>query len=335
MSRIIAYAKLIRLPAMIALAMPPVFGALSVGVIDLYPLFLLGLIGAFSMIWGFVINDYSDVEIDGLVEELKKKPLVSGEIPKKSALLISIFFILFTFFTIILLYKNRVIDEFKFVAVLSITLAYIFGSIYNLYGKKIIGSDFFVALSVSLLFLFGALSFGGPNIITWIIFILVFNQTLHMNAVEGGIKDADHDYKMGVNNIALKSGIKLKNDDILIPAHFKLFGIGIRISSAILLFVPFFILGYNYYISQIIILAILTFLMLYLSLKLITIKKFDRSFIQKCIGLQSFLRYSLVPIMLISIVNIWWYPLLLIIIPLIWYIIFISILGEKMFKPRM
>jgi len=30
-----------------------------------------------------------------------------------------------------------------------------------------------------------------------------------MNAIEGGIKDADHDVLMNVNNIALRSGVSV------------------------------------------------------------------------------------------------------------------------------
>ena len=334
MKRIAAYAKLLRLPGIGGLGTTTLIGALTVGVYDIFDLFIVFLVGSLSAVFGFLLNDYADVELDNLVDDLKKKPLVSGDVSKKSALLIGIFLILIIFFLISILYYEKPIDTNKFIAINCIILAGFLGTIYNLYGKRIIGSDFLVAISMSFVFLFGALSFGQPTIITWIIFILTFNQTLHMNAVEGGIKDADHDYKMGVTNIALSSGVKVDKTTLFIPNSFKTFGFGIRLFSVVLLFLPFVFFGYSYYLWQIILLAVLTFILIVLSVKFLTMKIFDRSKIRRSIGIQSFLRYSLVPIMLIPIIGT--FPSVIIIIfPIVWYIIFTPLLGEEMFKPRM
>ena len=219
-------------------------------------------------------------------------------------------------------------------ALLCIVLAGILGSFYNLYGKKIVGSDFLVAISVAFVFLFGALTFGEPTIFTWVIFLLTFNNLTHMNAVEGGIKDADHDHIMGVKNIALGSGVKVDGNNIFIPLHFKAFGMGIRLFSAFLLFIPFIFYDYDYYIWQLVILAVAILGVMYFSIKLLSITKFDRNVIRKYIGIQSFLRYSLVPIMLISTIGLM-YSVILIVFPIMWYIVFAPLLGEKLFRPRM
>jgi len=334
MGKVAAYAKLLRIPGLGGLAIPPVIGALTVGVLDINILVILFIIGSLSAIYGFILNDYADVELDKLVKELQKKPLVSGEVSRRNALAISVFCIMFTFIFVFLLWRGMYLDDYKFAAVLSIVLAGVLGSIYNIFGKKIVGSDFLVAIAMAFVFLFGALAFGKPTMLTWVIFILTFNQTIHMNAVEGGIKDSDHDYKMGVKNIALVSGVKVSGNKILIPTSFKVFGMGIRVFSAFLVFIPFVFLNYDYYLWQIIILALATLLVLYTSAKLITIKIFDRSKIRKFIGVQSYLRYSLVPIMLISIISLT-YSVILIIFPIIWYIVFTPLLGEELFKPRM
>lgn len=334
MNKVAAYARLLRIPGLGGLAIPPVIAALTVGVYDFYNLVILFVIGAFAAIYGFVLNDYADVELDKLIKELHGKPLVSGDISKKNAIAISVFLILFTFLFIFILWRGETLDDFKFAALICIFLAGILGSFYNLYGKKIVGSDFLVAISVAFVFLFGALSFGEPTIFTWIIFLLTFNNLTHMNAVEGGIKDADHDYMMGVKNIALSSGVKVDGDKIFIPLHFKVFGMGIRSFSAFLLFVPFVFYGYEYYMWQLIILAIATIGVIYFSVKLLSIKTFDRNTIRKYIAIQSFLRYSLVPIMLISVIGTM-YSIILIVFPIVWYIGFAPLLGEKLFKPRM
>ena len=236
MSKISIYGKILHLPGFAALAMPAVIGAISVGVFDLYSLVLLFCIGGFAVIFGFILNDYSDVELDRLVPELRKKPLVSGEIGMKTGITISLILIMLTFLFIFFLWWGKEINDSKLWSVLLLFVAGVLGSIYNIYGKQIVGSDILVAIAMGFLFLFGALSVGIPTPITWIIFWLTFNQTLHMNAVEGGIKDIDHDYKMGVKNIALKSGVVVKDKKLIIPARFRAFGLGIRLTSTILLF---------------------------------------------------------------------------------------------------
>ncbi len=334
MNKIIAYAKLLRIPGLGGLAIPPVIGAITVGVLDFYNLLILFVIGSFAVIYGFILNDYADVELDKLVKELRGKPLVSGAVSRKNAIAICVFCMLFSFLFIFILWRGETFDNYKFVALLCIFTAGVLGSIYNLYGKKIVGSDFLVAISMAFVFLFGAFSFGVPTVLTWVIFLLTFNQTLHMNAVEGGIKDADHDYIMGVKNIALSSGVKVDGDSVFIPIPFKAFGMGIRLFSAALLFVPFVFYGYDYHVWQIIILALAILGVLYFSVKLLSIKTFERNTIRKYIALQSFLRYSLVPIMLISFIGIV-YSVVLIIFPIVWYLIFAPLLGEKLFRPRM
>jgi 4-hydroxybenzoate polyprenyltransferase len=334
MNKVVAYARLLRIPGIGGLAIPPVIGAISVGILDFYSLSIVFAIGALAALYGFILNDYADVEVDKLAEELHGKPLVSGDISVKTALIICVFSILLSFLLVIILWYGQTIDYLKFGALLSLFLAGILGSIYDFYGKKMVGSDFLVAVSVAFVFLFGALSFGQPTIITWIIFILTFNQILHMNAVEGGIKDADHDPLMGVKNIASASGIKMRGMNISIPASFKIFSMGIRLFSAFLLFTPFVFFGYKYYSWQLALLTLGIIGVLFFSTKLVSIKTFDRNKIRKYIAIQSFLRYSLVPIMLIPIIPLI-YSLVLLIFPIAWYIIFTPLIGEKLFRPRM
>ena len=73
-NKIEAYAKLLRLPGIGALGIITVIGALTVGVTDIYNLSIIFIIGAIACIYGFILNDYSDVEIDELVDELHGKP---------------------------------------------------------------------------------------------------------------------------------------------------------------------------------------------------------------------------------------------------------------------
>jgi 4-hydroxybenzoate polyprenyltransferase len=332
--KVSAYAKLLRVPGIGAFGIVPVIAALTVGMYDLYTLTVVFIIGAFASVFGFLINDYVDVELDRYVDELRKKPLVSGEVSKKNALMIAFLLAFTSFFFMGLIWYNQSFDYYKFLGLICMILAGILGTFYDVFGKNIVGSDFLVAISVALIFLFGALSFAQPNVITWIVFILTFENILYMNAVQNGIKDADHDYKMGVKNIARSMGVVVQENSIVIPRSFQAFGFGLRLFSAVLFFVPFIVFRYSYYPWQIILLVLLIVLYLYLDARMLSIKAFDRSQIRKIIGIQSFLRYSLVPVMLIKFIGV--IPsFLLILIPIAWYIIFTPLLREKLFKPRM
>lgn len=335
MNKVVAYARLLRIPGLGGLAIPPVIGAMTIDPgLDIYSLLILFIIGALASIYGFVLNDYVDIGLDKLSKELRGRPLVSGEISPQTAVVISCFCVIFAFLLIFVLFYGEVIEGYRFAAAICIVIAWLLGSIYDFYGKKIAGSDFLVALSVSLVFLFGALSIGKPTLVTWIIFLLTFNNLLHMNAVEGGIKDADHDYMVGVKNIALGSGVKVDGNKVFIPLHFKSFGMGIRIFSSFLLLIPFVFYGAEYYSWQIVVLILAILGVLYFSVKLLSIKTFDRNVIRKYIAMQSFLRYSLVPIMLISTIGVL-YSVVLIVFPIGWYMLFTPLLGEKLFKPKM
>jgi 4-hydroxybenzoate polyprenyltransferase len=260
---------------------------------------------------------------------------VSGAISPQSALWICFTCIMLTFVTFFILFYGKIITFYRFLSIICILIAWILGSIYDVYGKKIFASDILVALSVAFIFLIGVFALNEePNLFTWIIFILTFNNLFHMNAIEGGIKDADHDVLMNVNNIAIRSGVTVKQDKLFIPNSFKILGMSVRISSIILLFIPFMFYNQPFYHWQLIILGIASFGVVFFSLKLLFLKTFNRSTIRKYISIQSFLRYSLVPIMLLSIIDV--LPaVILIVLPIIWYIVFTPLTSVKLLQPRM
>lgn len=328
------YARLLRLPGLGGLSVAPVFGAISVGIYDIKTLSLIYLIGVFSAIYGFVLNDYVDVEVDKLSKDLINRPLVKGTISKNIALFICVICVIGAFAIIFLFfYKNNI--NF-YLGILSIILSAVLGSIYDLFGKKFFGSDILVALSEALLVLFGAfivLENVTINFITWIIFILTFNDLLYMNAVDGGLKDIDHDYLKAVKNIALTSGVKVtKNKTLFIPLSFKAFGLGLRIFSAIILFIPFIFYSIHYEIWQVFLLALFIVFVLFLSVRFLTLKKFDRKQIRKLIVSQAFLSYSLVPLMIIPFIGLI-STIILMLFPFIWYVIFTPLIGGKLFQP--
>jgi len=331
------YARLLRLAGLGALSFGPIFGAISLinigAKINLIDIGILFLIGVLINIYGFVLNDYADIEVDRLSKEPKKRPLVTGVISKKIAIVICVLSVIGVFASIfIFFYKNQL--SF-FIGLLCIIVAFILVFIYDMYGKKIIGSDFFIAISGALLALFGAYMVsvdGTLSIFTWAIFICEFSQYLFGNAVVGGLKDADHDYLRNVKNIALTSGVKVTEDKkIFIPLSFKIFGMGLRFIFAFGVFIPF-IYGVQYEIWEILLLTLFVIGLLLSSVKVLSIKTMEGTDkLIKLGGLMGILRYSLIPIMLLPVIGLF-YVFILIISPIVWYIIFTPIMGEKLFR---
>lgn len=330
--KVIEYVKLVRLPGWGAYCIPAVFGALTTNDADIWRIVVLFIIGMFATIFGFVLNDYADVSTDRLSPDLAARPLVKGSIPVQNALYISVIAaVLHYLIVFIAMAMNFFIPSY--LAILVLTIAAFFTVIYNLFGKKIIGSDFFVASATALYCLFGALvvstTIGG---LTWVVVIVTFIQVLYLNAVIGGLKDADHDFMLGGKNIALRLGVKA-DKDLFIPFPFKAFALVLRSLSAMFMFIPLvFFADFDYYLWQPV-LMVFMFLGVFIStVKMLNLKIFDRSELRKLISIQAFLRYSVVPVMLLREIG---YPigLFLIIFPFTWFAVFNRILYGKTVQP--
>ena len=96
--RIKGYIKLMR-PYGVSQPLVVLYCALCNGQFDFFPLLGLVIIGIFSHIFGFVQNDYFDLEIDKKSKYVSERPLVKSIVSRKGAL----FLILFSFFAAIIL----------------------------------------------------------------------------------------------------------------------------------------------------------------------------------------------------------------------------------------
>lgn len=331
----VEYLRLMRIQIAGSMTLPLIYGAISVNNLSFSVIGPLIIIGVLSGIYGFVSNDYFDVDVDKLSKDLSERSLVKGTVSKKAAVAIIILCFFFTYATVFIFFYRNHILFFEGLSIL--VVADVFAFIYNGYGKRIIGSDFLLALAQSLYFLFAAfisLQEGNPGMLTWVLFILVFTQLLFMNAVSGGIKDADHDYLMNVKNIALASGVKVTPEKkVIIPKNFKAFGMVIRLFSVFLIFVPFVFYKMKYDFWQIVLLIILVVILLYASILMLNIKIFDRNKLRKILVIQLFMWYFILPIMLISVIGLL-YAFILIIFPFAWYVIFSIIIGKKPMEPQ-
>jgi len=321
------YARLMRLKAM-GISTIAVFGALSVkGSLEIWHFLLLFLIGIPFNILGFVFNDIIDLEIDKKSKELSERPLVKGTVPIRAAKIISIICFVLIFSLAIFFFR----DLF---ALLILTLSVILGLVYDSWGKRFLGSDFILAASIALFCLFGAITVTH-NIerFTIIIVTLIFIHVLFFNMIEGGFKDVKNDRESGAKTSAVVLGITT-DFKVFIPNSFKIIAITIELSATFLVFLPFILLpemyNFAYWYIQIFILILLTMSLVLTMFTMLNMKFFDRVNVRNIITKQEIKRNIVTVVLLMSVAGVLW-SIVLVLIPIVWYIFFSFFLFEKPF----
>lgn len=299
-----------------------VMGALTVkGInLDFLDFLMLFLMAAIINIGGQIINDIKDFEIDKNSKELQERPLVKGTISIKAAIIIVLICLVLLLF-IAFLYFGGII------ALIVLFSSMFFGYLYNVFSKKIPGSDVFLSISFALFFLYGAIvvtdnfqSFRDIGLITWIVAGMVLIHVQIQNSFQGGLKDAKNDRESGAKTLAVFLGVKV-NTKLYIPFSFKAICITLDILMIVLAIIPLLIFTFQYSIMQQVLLILAMIAMLYSAIKLLTMKTFDRKKIKSTLRNHEITRYVLVPIILLNIIGITW-ALFLILFPMIWLLFF-------------
>ncbi len=194
-----AYFRLMRLdkPVGIYLLLWPTYWALFLAAggwpdVDLLVIFTLGVIVMRSA--GCIINDYADREIDKHVERTQNRPIASGEVSSKSALLLFFVLILSAFGLVLL--TNTLTIQLSFVAV---ALAALYP-----FTKRCIQLPQFVlglAFGMSVLMAFSAQRGEVPVEAYWlfaanIVWTLIYDTMYAM-------ADREEDLKIGVKSTAI------------------------------------------------------------------------------------------------------------------------------------
>ena len=331
-NKLLEYLRLFRFHSVSSEVIILLVGALIMGQRDLFLLFIIFLIGIFAHIWGYILNDYADVEVDKKSSYLQKKPLVSGSISKKNALLVAIIAAIITFALTIIFFPS-------IYSILLLSLATILTIIYDFFGKKIPHfSDSIVAGALFFFCLFGASTVSNDfTYVLYIVCLLFFVDIIFINGIEGGLKDVDHDSLAGAKTLAIITGVRVNGENLSITRKFSTIAyslMAIFIGMIILLsFQPEIDLwrSGNYIIQVIIVLlAIVT---VFISYKLLNLSTFDRSKIKKLIAGHSAASGALIFTMLLPIVGIW-IAVFLLLFPVIWYTVFNYILFGKPLQPQ-
>lgn len=298
---------------------------------DLFLLFVLFIICVSSHIFTYVFNEYIDIKVDKESKDLKKKPLVSGAISKNHALLIAFSASFFAYLLTVIFFRS-------IFPLIFLSLALLLGGVYDIFGKKIPGSDTLIAGSTLFLCLFGAstVSINFTNLVYIVSFSCLFHVIFN-NAVEGGLKDVDHDFLAGAKTTATRMGVKVKEGKLLVTKKFKIFAYGTK-----LVFIGLIVLaGFqpevnlwqssNYMIHIIVIfLGVVVFTTFY---KFWHPPVFDRSRLIKLFGIHEIAAYFLGLIVLLPMLGLK-ITLILLLLPVIWFLIVNVIVYGKPMQPQ-
>ena len=194
-----AYFRLMRLnkPIGIYLLLWPTYCALFLSAggwpdIDLLIIFTLGVIITRSA--GCVINDYADREIDKHIARTRDRPITTGEISPKAALLV--FFTLGLAAFALVLLTNALTIKISFIA-LALAVLYPFTKRWTNLPQLILG----LAFAMSVPMAFSAQTGTVPASAGWI-FLATVLWTLIYDTLYA-MADRDEDLKIGVKSTAI------------------------------------------------------------------------------------------------------------------------------------
>jgi 4-hydroxybenzoate polyprenyltransferase len=329
---LLAYLRLSRLQTAAVTAVTPLIGSLLMGQQDIMVLSLLFLIGFFYHIYGFVLNEYIDIEIDKKSIDLQTKPLVSNQINKRSAVVLSLSAAACC--CLLTLYFYPAIQPLAF-----LLLALFLGGVYDVLGKRIPGSDFILGLSFFFMCLMGASTVSDTfTTVTYIVCSIYFIHIVFNNAVEGGLKDVDHDTTAGAKTLAARLGVRIQDNKLSITTSFALFSwtvkmifIGLIVS---LWFQPETKISFSFENT-----VQITLLVFFVSIVFVTMQSFlstttfERTRLKRLFSIHEISSYFLLVLSLSPLIGL---PptLFLLFFPFLWFILFNVILYGNALQPQ-
>jgi len=328
MGKVREYLKLMRFQAAGAVWIVLVIGALAqTGTKTTWELlFQLFPLGALTYVLAIVMNEYYDVEVDRASKALSTKPLVSGEISMRSALVICWIALILSSIYVVVLWGPIVL--------LWYLLSSLVGAQYNIHGKKHYGMDFFVSLWAAMYCILGAMIAGPVDTMPWKLEPLVyvmswmwFFRLVVGNSVEGGLKDLEHDLAYGAKTLPRLFGVKLEKDRIRYTPGWLVFQWGLEICFAAAIITPAYYGQISISLVQSIVITGLLAGMV-LTLMGIAPRKFHRERMKKNIYIHEAMGFGIMGIMLLEKAD-WGHVLVILFFPIIWFAIWTRAIYGK------
>lgn len=288
------YAKLSSAHFIFLTSIIPLTGAIAMGEKNLFLLTILFLIGLSAHVVGFAFNHYIDIEVDRLMAATNKRPLPSGSISKRNALLYIV--LVFLLGCLLTLYVYGVL------LLLLYLLGILLAILYDVYSKRITGMDFILAASVMVGVLFGAatVSFHFTSLIG-ILCVLAFLQTLNLNLIAGGMKDADHDYLIKSQHLSTRLGVRLEQNILRVPRTFQIIAYLLGVCYTLGVFLPIVFGIIRLHDLLILLLLLFNVFFFVVTYKMLHLHSFRRQEIRAYVVLQYTINWCNIPILLMSV----------------------------------
>lgn len=238
MGRIKQYVTLIRPYGILFLGFMPVFGALCNGEFNLFHLSVLLGIGLLAHVFTFVQNDYFDVEVDRRSKYVEGRPLITGGVPRRHALILFLSsFILSLGLAVVFLFSVR--------SLLFLLLSFLFITLYNSYSKRLPGMEFVLGLGVLTYGLFGGYTVSDTlSPLVLIISLIGFLQWVFSVGVSANLKDVESDARLGIRTTPIMFGVRAVHMHLKKPTIFFMYAYGVKILHLFVASLPF-LLGYT------------------------------------------------------------------------------------------
>jgi len=203
-------------------------------------LFKLAGIGLWAHVYGFVLNDIVDLDIDRKTPQRQRFPLVQGRISLHMALFVVVTMIPLAHATLASFPDSSLTDH------VLLGTSFCLAAVYDVFGKRFpltpLIAELCFGVAVGLLALLGSHLAAGCvqpcGILLGLFYVL---QLLLTNSVHGGIKDLDSDLENNVITTPIWWGVRI-NDAGLVhsPLTFKLWGMILQaLSVALILLLVF------------------------------------------------------------------------------------------------
>jgi 4-hydroxybenzoate polyprenyltransferase len=319
------YLKLVRIHSAVLSGIAPVCIAASTGLnVTIFHYIELFIIGLLVHTYFFVLNEIKDIEFDKKSKNSSEKPLLNGSINIKQAYyLVILSVVLVMIFTFIFFY-----DRLYILLIVSLA-SFLFGGLYDVYGKKLPHTDYLTALTVFFMALYGGFSVTiNLGLFSYIIILLAFFQML-INNIIAGLKDVDHDFIAGGLSTPIRMKVKVEGELFLVSKRFFAYITSLKIVHISLTILPFTMNLIVYENWQFYIVLILIFIAVVFMIRFLTIKKFEREKIMRAIGFHEMFAFMVIPFILYGFIGTL-ATIFLVVFPVIWLGVFLIVMYGRL-----
>ena len=189
---------------------------------SIYEFLLLTLIGLLLHIVLMVQNDYFDVEIDRHSPFVSDRPLVTGVISTREALLLWV-----SISSVSLLITLLFFSIEAFFSLFSTILLF---TLYNRYSKNIPGMEYVLGLAAFTSGLFGAYSVSNRvSLLSLTISLLAMLKYVFNVGVSANMKDLKYDEIFGLKTTPMVFGVRVEDERLYIPPSFLFYAFLLKV----------------------------------------------------------------------------------------------------------